>query len=283
MQLKTALTIAGSDPSGGAGIQADLKTFSILGVYGGAIITCHTVQNTTGVRSYHPVSPELVQEQIMAVLDDLDVSHIKIGMVGSLEIAGAILAALENFRGEITWDPVLRASSGRMLTDGAKIPQLLEMLAAKVTILTPNLPELATLAQKEITDFMGLEEATVSLLGRFANLRTILLKGGHGQQGDGTITDYLIRRGKPAGPQKALACEIIAANHPHIQTLNDHGTGCTFAAAFTAFHMLTGSEQAAFRKTTAFLHELLRLSAPYRIGHGRGPLLHHLFKDTTSA
>jgi len=282
MQLKTALTIAGSDPSGGAGIQADLKTFTVLGVYGGAIITCNTVQNTTGVRSYHPVRPELVQEQILAVLDDLEVSHIKIGMIGSLEIAGAILEALKNFRGEIIWDPVLRASSGLMLTDGGEIPQLLEILAAKVTILTPNLPELATLTQKEITGFMEMQEAAVSLLDRFASLRTILVKGGHRQQGNGSVTDYLIRRGKSAGPQKAPACEIIAENHPHILTRNDHGTGCTFAAAFTAFHMMTNSEQAAFRKTTSFLHELLKLSAPYRIGHGRGPLLHYLLKDTTS-
>ena len=283
MQLKAALTIAGSDPSGGAGIQADLKTFSVLGVYGGAVITCNTVQNTTGVKSYHPVSPELVEKQIVAVLDDLDVSHIKIGMVGSLEIAGSILAALENFRGEIIWDTVLRSSAGQMLTDEAEIPQLLDMLAAKVTILTPNLPELATLTHKNITGSPAMQEAALSLLGRFANLRTIIVKGGHLQKEDGSITDYLIRRRESADPHSSAACEIIAESHPHIQTNNDHGTGCTFASAFTAFHMLTGSESLAFKKTTAFLHELVKLSAPYRIGNGRGPLLHHLFRLTPSA
>jgi hydroxymethylpyrimidine/phosphomethylpyrimidine kinase len=283
MQLKTALTIAGSDPSGGAGIQADLKTFSILGVYGGAVITCNTVQNTTGVRSYHPVRPDLVRQQIAAVLDDLDVSHIKIGMVGSLEIAGAILEALKNFQGEIIWDPVMRASSGHMLTNDAEIPQLLETLAAKVTILTPNLPELAILTQKDIPGFMAMQEAALSLFGRYASLRTIIIKGGHQLKEGGLLTDYLVRRGKPAGLQAVPPCEIITAAHPHIQTRNDHGTGCTFASAFTAFHMLTGSESVAFRKTTAFLHELLTLSTPYRIGHGRGPLLHHLFRLTPSA
>jgi len=283
MQLKIALAIAGSDPSGGAGIQADLKTFTILGVYSGAVITCNTVQNTTGVESYHPVSPDLVKKQIVSVLKDINVSHIKIGMVGSVEIGAAICAALENFMGEVIWDPVLRASSGQLLTDAAGAADILETLAARVTVLTPNLPELAALTQKNITGPEEMTDAALHLLHRFENMRTILVKGGHQEREDNSVTDYLVRRRKEAGLTSPTAYDLLSETHPRIQTHNDHGTGCTFASAFTAFHLLTGSERTAFKKTSVFMQELLQLSAPYRIGRGRGPLLHHLAGHTTSA
>jgi hydroxymethylpyrimidine/phosphomethylpyrimidine kinase len=283
MQLKTALAIAGSDPSGGAGIQADLKTFTILGVYSGAVITCNTVQNTTGVESYHPVSPDLVKRQIVSVLEDINVSHIKIGMVGSVEIGAAICAAMENFMGEVIWDPVLRSSSGQLLTDAAGAADILETLATRVTVLTPNLPELATLTQKPIDGLEEMKDAALHLLHRFENMRTILVKGGHQEREDNSVTDYLVRRGTGAGCTSPAAYDVISETHPRIQTHNDHGTGCTFAAAFAAFHLLTGSERTAFKKTSVFMQELLQLSAPYRIGRGRGPLLHHLASRPTSS
>jgi hydroxymethylpyrimidine/phosphomethylpyrimidine kinase len=276
MQLKTALAIAGSDPSGGAGIQADLKTFTMLGVYSGAVITCHTVQNTTGVASYHPVDEELVEQQILAVLEDMQVSHIKIGMIGSNEIAAAIGAALESFTGEVIWDPVLRASSGQLLTDAAGATDILEILAKRVTVLTPNLPELAALTQKNIIGTEEMRDAALYLLDRFKNIRTVLVKGGHKEKENDAVTDYLVRRRKDVDATSSTSYEVFSETHPRIATKNDHGTGCTFASAFTAFHLLTDSELTAFTKTSAFMHELLQLSAPYEIGRGRGPLLHYL-------
>ena len=283
MQLETALAIAGSDPSGGAGIQADLKTFTMLGVYSGAVITCHTVQNTTGVASYHPVDGELVKQQIMAVLEDMAVSHIKIGMVGSKEIAAAIDAALDNFQGEVIWDPVLRASSGQLLTDAAGATDILEILAKRVTVLTPNLPELAALTQKNIIGTDAMRDAALYLLDRFEKMRTVLVKGGHKEKKNDAVTDYLVRREKDGDSTSSTSYEVFSETHPHIATKNDHGTGCTFASAFTAFHLLTGSERTAFTKTSAFMHEMLQLSAPYEIGRGRGPLLHYLACRPTSA
>jgi hydroxymethylpyrimidine/phosphomethylpyrimidine kinase len=283
MQLKTALAIAGSDPSGGAGIQADLKTFTMLGVYCGAVITCHTVQNTTGVASFHPVDGELVKQQIMAVLEDMAVSHIKIGMVGSKEITAAIGEALDNFTGEVIWDPVLRASSGQLLTDAAGTTDILEILAKRVTVLTPNLPELAALTRKNIIGTEAMRDAALNLLNRFENIRTVLVKGGHEEKKNDTVTDYLVRCRKDVDSTSSTSSEVFSETHPRIETKNDHGTGCTFASAFTGFHLLTGSDRMAFTKTSAFMQELLQLSAPYQIGHGRGPLLHHLACRPTSA
>jgi hydroxymethylpyrimidine kinase/phosphomethylpyrimidine kinase len=283
MQLKTALTIAGSDPSGGAGIQADLKTFTILGVYSGAVITCNTVQNTTGVASYHPVAAELVRKQIMAVLEDIPVSHIKIGMVGSREIATAIYDALENFEGEVIWDPVLRASSGQLLTEAAGASDILEILAKQATVFTPNLPELAALTRKNIINTETMFDAALYLLDRFEKIRAILVKGGHQEGKDNAITDYLVRRKKNDDSTSSTSHEVFSETHSRIETKNDHGTGCTFASAFTAFHLLTGSERTAFAKTSALMQELLELSAAYEIGRGRGPLLHHLASRLTSA
>lgn len=283
MQLKTALAIAGSDPSGGAGIQADLKTFTMLGVYSGAVITCNTVQNTTGVASYHPVAAELVRKQIMAVLEDIPVSHIKIGMVGSREIASAIYDALENFEGEVIWDPVLRASSGQLLTEAAGASDILEILAKRATVLTPNLPELAALTRKNIINTETMFDAALYLLDRFEKIRTILVKGGHREVKDNAVTDFLVRRKKNDDSTSSTSHEVFSEIHSRIETKNDHGTGCTFASAFTAFHLLTGSERTAFTKTSAFMQELLELSAAYEIGHGHGPLLHHLASRPTSA
>ena len=145
---KVVLTIAGSDPSGGAGIQADLKTFTVIGVYGGAVISCLTVQNTRGVFAIQPVEPTLVKKQISNVLNDFNVTHIKIGMLGSAPVAESICDALTDYNGEIIYDPVLISSSGQELID----PKGHETIRRKVlpicTVLTPNIPELSVMAVK---------------------------------------------------------------------------------------------------------------------------------------
>ncbi|MCF6289543.1 MAG: bifunctional hydroxymethylpyrimidine kinase/phosphomethylpyrimidine kinase [Desulfobacterales bacterium] len=264
-----ALSIAGSDPSGGAGIQADLKTFCMVGVYGGAVITCLTAQNTRGVASYRPVDPELVGQQIKLVLQDLPVSHIKIGMVGTGEIAIHIGAALENFSGEIVCDPVLAATSGLSLLKESARAAYRDQILARATVLIPNLEELSLLAERSCANPAGEIAAGRILFDRFPRLRSIVIKGGHRPDDDPIIDRLLVRR--PGG-----AVEITARSHPRVRSRNTHGTGCTMAAAFTAHHLLENDDSIAFDKSVHFMDHLLTVSEPSRLGHGIGPLLHHL-------
>jgi len=268
-QQTMVLSIAGSDPSGGAGIQADLKTFCVIGVYGGAAITCLTSQNTQGVFSYLPVEPLFVQEQIVRVLQDLPVSHVKIGMVGTAAIAQHIGRALQGFAGEIVCDPVLTATAGLPLLQDEAFSVYREEILGRATVLTPNLQELATLADRNCN---GTDEELAAgrlLLERFPRLRCVIIKGGH-RPGDALVTDSLLVR------RTGSEVEIVSQEHPRIATVNTHGTGCTFASAFTAYHLLNNDYVAAFRKAVFFMDALLTRSAPFRLGNGAGPLSHHL-------
>lgn len=264
--IKTILSIAGSDPSGGAGIQADLKTFTALGVYGGAAITTITCQNTMGVSSIHPLSPELVTEQIRPVLTDLNVSHIKIGMVGNGEIARAITQVLRGFQGEVVFDPVLKASSGLSLMGNGESAKSLNELLATTTVLTPNLPELAAISSHQCNRPQEALAAASKLLDIYPNIRAICLKGGHLEENKDMARDYLVRRHLP----------VRVTNHPRITSPNLHGTGCTYAAAFAAFHLITEDDQQAFDNASRFTAGLIEKSSRLKIGHGNGPLLHHL-------
>ena len=274
-QVKSALTIAGSDPSGGAGIQADLKTFTAIGVYGCAVITCNTVQNTTGVSSFQPVETDIIRQQILSIIEDMNITHIKIGMVGTAKVASTIAEILNDFTGEIIWDPVIRASSGRALAPVDDL-SFFEPLMKKVTILTPNLPELTFLTKKQITNKDEIIGAGLSLLQSYDNLRGVIIKGSHQVKEEENITDYLLCRTGEKATNPQLAFDVYPEEHRRVQTQNSHGTGCTFASAFTAFHMVTASYPASFKKATAFIVKLLEMSAPYKIGSGKGPLLHHL-------
>lgn len=269
---RAILSIAGSDPSGGAGIQADLKTFTAIGVYGGAAITCLTAQNSLGVSSCLPIAPEFVKEQIQLVLADLPVSHIKTGMLGTDEIAGAMVEALHDFSGEIICDPVLTASDGHKLFQKTKSNTGLKALLNTATVLTPNLPELATLANRNLETPQEAVEAATTLLARYPKLRAIVLTGGHIGEETGEVEDFLILK-HTSGP------EILTAKHARIATKNTHGTGCTFASAFAAYHLLHGNDQDAFFKAVAFMDTVLRQSANLALGQGKGPLAHHLFRD----
>ncbi len=266
-----ALSIAGSDPSGGAGIQADLKTFCIIGVYGGAVITCLTAQNTRGVASYRPVEPESVAEQISLVLQDLPVSHIKIGMVGTGEIACRIGAALKEFSGEIICDPVLAATSGLSLLKESARAAYRDQILARATVLTPNLEELAVLAERSCSNRTEEIAAGRILFERFPRLRCIVIKGGHRPADEPLIDRLLVRR-----PDNQV--EISARSHPRVRSRNTHGTGCTMASAFTAYHLLFNDDSIAFHRSVEFIDRLLTVSAPSRLGQGIGPLLHHLIR-----
>ncbi|MFH7320461.1 bifunctional hydroxymethylpyrimidine kinase/phosphomethylpyrimidine kinase [Desulfurivibrio sp. D14AmB] len=267
------LSIAGSDPSGGAGIQADLKTCTALGVYGAAAITCLTVQNTLGVRYFQPLAPQLVYDQIRAVLEDLPVSHVKIGMVGSAALAAAVAAALEDFTGEVIYDPVLRAGDGQRLMAAGELAGLAGALLPKVTVLTPNLPELACLSVAPPTapdpDEEQLLRRADILLARFPNLRAVVITGGHRDQEESIVRDLLVLR--PNQPER-----VVESRHPRLPSANLHGTGCTFATALAAWHLRGASYPEAFRRAAVFTLAAIRAGAGLTMGGGNGPLGHHL-------
>lgn len=268
---RAILSIAGSDPSGGAGIQADLKTFTAIGIYGGAALTCLTAQNSLEVSSCLPLAPEFVKKQIHLVLADLPVSHVKTGMLGTDKIAGAIAEALHDFVGEVICDPVLTASDGHELFRQTKRQTGLQALLNTASVLTPNLPELAILVNKKLAAPQDAVEAATILLARHPKLRAIVLTGGHLREQAEEVEDFLILR-----QEKSL--EILTAKHPRLNTSNTHGTGCTFASAFAAYHLLHGNDQDAFFKAVAFMDTVLRQSASLALGKGKGPMAHHLFR-----
>lgn len=269
-KVETVLSIAGSDPSGGAGIQADLKTFVSIGVYGAAAITCLTAQNTLGVSSYLPVDPCFVRKQVELVLQDLFVTHIKIGMTGTEEIVKVIGDLLADFKGEVICDPVIRASDGHALLGKKSVVCLCDHIINRATILTPNLAELRMITDEACMDPDEAVQAGISLFDRFKGLRAVVIKGGHLEEERETVTDrLLVRRGESGG--------IITktASHKRVRTKNTHGTGCTFASAFAAFHMLKGEYEQAFFNAVNFVDRLLNKSASLKFGNGCGPLAHH--------
>ncbi len=268
---RIALTIAGSDPSGGAGIQADLKTFTAIGVYGGAVVSSLTVQNTRGVFAVQPVDPPFVKDQIEHVLSDLNVSHIKVGMLGSAAVTKSVCEALEDFNGEIIYDPVMKSSSGRQLIDSAGCDAVKTQLLELCTVITPNLPELYLLTEKSRSPKNAFAAAAGMLLQQYEKLRSVILTGGHLRPDENIVTDYLFSSPDDSG---TAACQEIS--HPRIASRNTHGTGCTFSAAFTAYHLLTGNDSEAFHQATDYMDALIKKSAPFRIGRGTGPLMHHL-------
>ena len=269
-KVKTVLSIAGSDPSGGAGIQADLKTFVSIGVYGAAAITCLTAQNTLGVSAYLPVDPSFVRKQVELVLQDLFVTHIKIGMTGTEEIIKVIGDLLTDFKGEVICDPVIRASDGHALLEKESVVCLCDHIINRATVLTPNLAELRMITSEACTDPDEAVQAGISLFDRFKGLRAVVIKGGHLEQERETVTDCLLVRGGQSG-------KIITktASHKRVRTKNTHGTGCTFASAFTAFHMVKGEYEQAFFNAVNFMDRLLNKSASLKFGTGLGPLAHH--------
>ena len=263
------LSIAGSDPSGGAGIQADLKTFTSIGVYGAAAITCLTAQNSMGMSALLPVEPDFVEQQIRVVLADLQITHIKTGMMGTGLVAAAVARAVQDFTGEIICDPVLKASDGQDLLKPQDMQTWRNQLLTKATVLTPNLPELATITDQVIASEQEAIEAGKSLLKEFPALRSIIITGGHLHEESNQVADFLICKEKGG-------IQLHSTKHPRIATRNTHGTGCTFASAFSAFHLLGGNDYDAFKKTSEYMDVLLQKSSTIFMGKGKGPLSHHL-------
>jgi len=221
MTTPIALTIAGSDSSGGAGIQADLKAFAALGVYGASVITALTAQNTTGVRGIHAVPAEFVTAQIDAVFSDLDVGAVKIGMVAEPPVIDAIVAGLRRWSPKhVVLDPVMVATSGDRLLVPEAVEALRSRLVPLASVITPNLPEAAALLDEPVAESeVAVEEQGRRLLRM--GCKAVLIKGGHGEGAESI--DYLVT---PGG--------AIALSAPRIATRNTHGTGCSLSSAIAA-------------------------------------------------
>jgi hydroxymethylpyrimidine/phosphomethylpyrimidine kinase len=257
------LSIAGSDPSGGAGIQADLKTFAALGCYGMAVITALTVQNTQHVVGVHLPPADFVAAEIDAIFDDIDVHAVKIGMLGSGEIARAVADRLKQKRVPIVLDPVLVATSGEALSTSDLVAVLRESLFCLATLTTPNLSEAARLADRPVPrDVDGMQHLAERLHALGA--RAVLVKGGHLPGAE--ATDVLFD-----GTSYRLF------TNPRIQTARDtHGTGCTLASGIAAYLAKGAALGDAVEAAKKYLTEVLRASDELRVGHGAAPL-HHLY------
>jgi hydroxymethylpyrimidine/phosphomethylpyrimidine kinase len=258
MSTPIALTIAGSDSSGGAGIQADLKTFAALGVYGASVITALTAQNTKGVAAIHDVPAGFIAAQIDAVFSDLDVGAVKIGMLGSA--AAAVAAGLERYRPRnVVLDPVLVASTGADLLRADAMDGL-RSLMSRADVITPNLFEAATLLDAPLArdeDAMRAQAQKLLAFGAGA----VLIKGGHG--GGADSVDLLV---------EADGCARFIA--PRIATKNTHGTGCTLAAAVAAGLARGLSLNAAVREAKAYVSAAIAAADRVKIGTGNGPVHH---------
>ncbi|WMS42065.1 bifunctional hydroxymethylpyrimidine kinase/phosphomethylpyrimidine kinase [Acuticoccus sp. MNP-M23] len=254
-----ALTIAGSDSGGGAGIQADLKTMSALGVYGASVITAITAQNTRGVTAVHGIPADIVTAQLDAVLSDLDVKAIKIGMVGDRAVISAIARALAGSRIPIVLDPVMIATSGdRLIGEGAEKALFSELLPL-ATLVTPNVPEAGVLLNaKSAVDVPQMREQARELA---ALGPAILLKGGHLTTGD--ATDVFFHEGRP---------ELLSA--ARIASPNTHGTGCTLSSAVTAFLARGMALRAAVHAAKEYISAAIAASDQLQIGSGHGPVHH---------
>ncbi|ATI11125.1 bifunctional hydroxymethylpyrimidine kinase/phosphomethylpyrimidine kinase [Acetobacter pomorum] len=266
--IANVLSIAGTDPTGGAGIHADIKAFSAMGAYGMAAITAVVAQNTQGVRSFVALDPQFVGEQIDSVFDDVRVDAVKIGMVPNSSIAEVIADRL-HYHGakNIVLDPVMVAKSGDHLLEGNAVSAIKDFLVPLATLITPNLPEAGVLLNAHpvwTLDEMRLRVKELAKLGS----EWVLLKGGH-LEGSTQSVDLLY----------GSAGKIIEFAAPRICTRNDHGTGCTLSAAIAAL-LPSKSVEESVRGAKAYLHGALAASDMLDVGHGHGPLhhFHHLWK-----
>ena len=258
------LTIAGSDSGGGAGIQADLKTFLALGAYGMSAITALTAQNTLGVTAIHPLPTEFLDAQIDAVVNDIGVDAVKVGMLHSAATVRAVAAAVDrhDLRSSvpIVVDPVMVSTSGSVLIDDAAVDVLVRELFPRSTLVTPNLDETVLLVGSAIGSEREMESAASRLLEMGAN--AALVKGGH-LDGD-IVGDVLAVRGKAS----------IWMRGPRIDTTNTHGTGCTLSSAIAA-HLAFGSTlPEAVARAREYVRGALAAGAGARTGAGSGPLNH---------
>jgi hydroxymethylpyrimidine/phosphomethylpyrimidine kinase len=255
-RMPVALTVAGSDPSGGAGIQADLKTFHQFGVYGEAVIATVTVQNTVCVERVESLSPELVTRQIRAVLDDIPPAAAKTGALGSVEIVRAVAALARQFTFPLVVDPVMVSTHGAfLLAENARLV-LRDELLPLATLVTPNLQEAAALSGLAVSDVDSMRRAAERIAA--AGARAVLVKGGHLA---GTPVDILFSGG-----------QWFEFTAERVNTRHTHGTGCAYSAAITAGLALGWELPEAIRRARLWITEAIRTSPG--LGSGTGPINH---------
>jgi len=261
--MRTALTIAGSDSSGGAGIQADLKTFAAFGVYGTCAVTAVTAQNTRGVSGWEPVSTELVIAQLETVASDLAPAAVKTGMLATAAIVEAVAATIEELDlPNLVVDPVILPTSGVRLLEEDAVAALVAELLPRAEVVTPNVPEAEALIGTPIRTLADMREAALRI--RALGPRVVVLKGGHLP---------------PSVSDPDFCIDVVSSAQgdfdirgPRLTTSHTHGTGCTFAAAITAALALGQSIEQAVRGARAYVEGAIR-EAP-RLGSGHGPLNH---------
>jgi len=270
MKYYRLLTIAGSDSGGGAGIQADLKTFSALGCYGMSVICALTAQNTQAVSGIYPVTPEFITMQIDAVMEDIGVDAVKIGMLHSPEVIVAVTERLKHYRApNIVVDPVMVSTGGDKLLQDDAVEALKTILFPIADVITPNLPEAAILLSQPVemlisADSPQLETACKNLSAFGA--QAVMLKGGHGKSHRILDLLYMAKDGRTKRFESKK-----------VETGNTHGTGCTLSAAIAA-HLAKGhplGEAVSLAKT--YLTGALEAGAGYQLGNGHGPV-HHFHK-----
>lgn len=249
-KIKNVLSIAGSDPSGGAGIQADLKTFSALGTYGMAVVTALTVQNTKGVSGVHEVPADFVVGQIKAILEDIRVDAIKIGMAGGPETIKAVAQLLKLYEPcFVVLDPVMVSQSGDKLISDEAIHALKKHLIPLATIITPNLPEADVLGSRHPQELLKL------------GAKAVFLKGGHAE-----------------GPESvdvfASGERVFEMAAPRIETKNNHGTGCTLSSAIAVYLSKGASLEDSVRNAKFYVTDALCAAEKLSVGQGHGPVHH---------
>jgi hydroxymethylpyrimidine/phosphomethylpyrimidine kinase len=257
--MRIALTIAGSDSGGGAGIQADLKTFQRFGVFGTSAITAITAQNTRGVRQWQPVSPDLVRAQIDAVIEDLPPAAFKTGMIANGAVAQTVVAAIRDHSlRNYVLDPVMVATSGDKLFESDAIEIIRDQLVPLASLVTPNLHEAEILVGEKLEDEDAIAHAAEKIVNEMG-AAAVLIKGGHLASGD-RVVDTLYDG------------DIRSFRSKRIETTNTHGTGCTLSAAVAALLARGESLHSAVRRSIEFVQKAIA-TAP-GLGSGSGPLNH---------
>ena len=273
------LSIAGSDSSGGAGIQADLKTFSALGVYGATAITAITAQNTQGVNSQFALEPQMVYDQIAAVMDDIEPSVVKIGMLSNTAIVEAVAKALHDYRPSfIVLDPVIVSSTGHRLLSIEAQETIKEKLIPIADLLTPNIPEMKALTDSSLSSLEEKKEAAQQLFNLGA--KAILLKGGH-EEGE-VKTDVLFLSHRDTETPSSVSLSMSSSeslsmsvySSETVVTKNTHGTGCTLSSAIAAFIARGLSLEDAISEAKDYVTEAIRAGADINLGKGIGSMNH---------
>ena len=259
------LTIAGSDSGGGAGIQADLKTFSALGCYGMSVITALTAQNTQGVTGIHPIPPSFAAEQMSAVFSDIGADAVKIGMLYSAELIEVVANQLGALGARnIVLDPVMVAQSGDKLLQDEAIEAIKKHLLPLADVVTPNIPEACVLLDQRLDNLEDMQDGAKALAA-FGS-QSILIKGGHLSKGDSTDLLYL------SGEDR-----FVTLGGERIETRNNHGTGCTLSSAIASYMARGLSIEKAAREAKKYISKAIEAGADYTIGKGHGPV-HHFHK-----